>query len=463
MAKNEKASLMRVVADLIKADGIIDCKEISYLEKMRARYHIAPDDECMAEKLTFADALHILLQSDAALRQQLITDFTEVAMSDNYCARAEALLILALRYCLENENNESVSMLSVNNDYMQFDDTQILYVECQYDAHVNSCIEAHYDELASKIRLAGFDFVYIPRLQYDSIQPEVLFQTIKFLYPSVSNERAQNVQQRLCHLTTPEFCRDLLSAKLGVKQMLMIAPSLMVKVGESEVEGRSYSNFMLLELGKDIVSDINKLLATFAQHFSNMRLNYWHNTSGHFVYKGFYRQLFDLLMLRRGIKSTVVIDTVNGHIRFPDADAKIEKIHRREKALYALFMLEAANGGINFTPPTGGQKSLDKFNRHMDRLMQKYRMIYAKFGGTLSKAPNICDYSTRGPMLALLKKQIKALGNLLYHVDSYCIVRNELLGNYTIDLPATMFYCSNEDGELVPLLQDEEWQHIAAI
>ena len=194
-----------------------------------------------------------------------------------------------------------------------------------------------------------------------------------------------------------------------------------------------------------------------------MRLNYWHNTPGHFVYKGFYRQLFDLLMLRRGIKSTVVIDTANGHIRFPDADAKIEKIHRREKALYALFMLEAANGGINFTPPTGGQKSLDKFNRHMDRLMQKYRMIYAKFGGTLSKAPNICDYSTRGPMLALLKKQIKALGNLLYHVDSYCIVRNEVLGNYTIDLPATMFYCSNEDGELVPLLQDEEWQHIAAI
>ena len=420
MTKNEKASLMRVVADLIKADGIIDCKEISYLEKMRARYHIAPDDECMAEKLTFADALHILLQSDAALRQQLITDFTEVAMSDNYCARAEALLILALRYCLENENNELVSMLSVNNDYMQFDDSQILYVECQYDAHVNGCIEAHYDELASKIRLAGFDFVYIPRLQYDSIQPEVLFQTIKFLYPSVSNERAQNVQQRLCHLTTPEFCRDLLSAKLGVKQMLMIAPSLMVKVGESEVEGKSYSNFMLLELGKDIVSDIDKLLATFAQHFSNMRLNYWHNTPGHFVYKGFYRQLFDLLMLRRGIKSTVVIDTVN-------------------------------------------QKSLDKFNRHMDRLMQKYRMIYAKFGGTLSKAPNICDYSTRGPMLALLKKQIKALGNLLYHVDSYCIVRNELLGNYTIDLPTTMFYCSNEDGELVPLLQDEEWQHIAAL
>ena len=106
---------------------------------------------------------------------------------------------------------------------------------------------------------------------------------------------------------------------------------------------------------------------------------------------------------------------------------------------------------------------MDKFNRHMDRLMQKYRMIYAKFGGTLSKAPNICDYSTRSPMLALLKKQIKALGNLLYHVDSYCIVRNEVLGNYTIDLPATMFYCSNEDGELVPRLQDEEWQHIAAI
>lgn len=41
MTKNEKASLMRVMADLIKADGIIDCKEISYLEKMRALSHSA--------------------------------------------------------------------------------------------------------------------------------------------------------------------------------------------------------------------------------------------------------------------------------------------------------------------------------------------------------------------------------------------------------------------------------------
>lgn len=42
-------------------------------------------------------------------------------------------------------------------------------------------------------------------------------------------------------------------------------------------------------------------------------------------------------MLRKGVKSSVVIDTLKEQIYFPEADVKLEKIHRREKALYALF------------------------------------------------------------------------------------------------------------------------------
>ena len=44
MKQNEKARLMRVISDLIQADGIIDIQEIEYLENLRTKYKIMPDD-----------------------------------------------------------------------------------------------------------------------------------------------------------------------------------------------------------------------------------------------------------------------------------------------------------------------------------------------------------------------------------------------------------------------------------
>ena len=243
--------------------------------------------------------------------------------------------------------------------------------------------------------------------------------------------------------------------------MSMVSPSVMIKVGESVTDGEVFSHFLLFEVGNDMVQRVKKLLGIFAQYYSNLQLNYLHEQSERFVYKGFYRQVFDLLMLQRGIKSTVVIDAASGNIKFPDADLVLGGVHRREKALYALFLLESVHGGINFTLPTGKQR-LEVYNRRMAQLMQKYRLIYARFGGEASKAPNICDYSTRGPMIALLKRQILSLKSTLHHADSYCIMRNSF-GNYSVDIPSTMCYSLNVDGQLSLLHEDEEWQHIAAL
>lgn len=80
-------------------------------------------------------------------------------------------------------------------------------------------------------------------------------------------------------------------------------------------------------------------------------------------------------MLRKGIKSPVVIDVYRESIRFSDADIKIEKLHRREKALYALFMLESASGGINFSKPTT-PNGLARYSKRMAAIQEKYKLIY---------------------------------------------------------------------------------------
>lgn len=41
MRQEERASIMRIVSDLIKADGIIDTREIDYLDDLRAKYSIS--------------------------------------------------------------------------------------------------------------------------------------------------------------------------------------------------------------------------------------------------------------------------------------------------------------------------------------------------------------------------------------------------------------------------------------
>lgn len=221
-----------------------------------------PDDEQRADHLTFAEAVTTLAEAEAVLRHQLVTDFAEVAMSDNYCARAEALLMLALRYCLVVANGGSASIISVSNAEVQFDDNQLLYVESQYDTCINTQIESHFNELSNMVRLAGFDFVYIPRVSahYGSISEDDMKRVVRFLYPSVSIERLQLVWDSLQSLKTHEYCRDLLSAKLGLREMAFVAPSVMIKVGDSVVGGESFSNFLLVEVGKMYSCRLNNSL-----------------------------------------------------------------------------------------------------------------------------------------------------------------------------------------------------------
>ena len=45
MKQIERASIVRIVSDLIKADGIIDTREIEFLDVLREKYAITKEDE----------------------------------------------------------------------------------------------------------------------------------------------------------------------------------------------------------------------------------------------------------------------------------------------------------------------------------------------------------------------------------------------------------------------------------
>ncbi len=464
MKQSERASIMRIITDLIEADGIIDTREISFLQSLRKKYGIKKEDEELAASYTLAKALDELSASDNGLKTDLLGDFMNVAMSDDFCAREEALFILAIRNCLSADTDRQVSVLSIDTSSLNFEESQIIYVESEYDETINRQIESHYREICTEVRLSGFDFVYLPKLSehYRSIPEADLLYMSEFLYPKASEERLRLIAHHLRDLSTANFCKEQLAAKLNVGELECVNPSVMMKIGNSSVNDRQIGNFLLVEIDDDVLQSIRDILDLFSENYHNDHLNYLKEEKGRFVYRGFYKQVFDILMLRKGVRSCVVVDTLAEQIRFPEADAKIEGVHRREKALYALFLMESRCGGINFSKPASA-KQLERHEKRMAAIQQKYNAIYRMFGGGEEKIPDIVNSDIRNPMVSRLKRQIQKLGAVLYNVEDYTIKRNQF-GNYGVGIPADLCCCcDDEETDVVPLSESERWRRISAL
>lgn len=455
---------MRIVSDLVKADGIIDTREIDFLEVLREKYSIKKEDEVLAASYTLETAVNTLQESSESFKHDVLGDFNQIAMSDDFCAREEALLLLALRTCLTINMGDNVSVISVKNGNFLFEQAQILYVESEYDKEVNRQIEKNYREIAAEVRLAGFDFVYLPKVaeDYQSIAVPDLLQIATFLYPKVSLERMNLIVQQLLHLSTADFCKYQMAAKFDIKKLSSIYPSLMIKIGVSYVDDFSVSNFLLVETGDNPLGKVRVLTDLLSELYHNVRLNYLKEEKGRYIFTGFYKQIFDAFVLRKGVKSLVVVDSFREQIRFPDVDVTLAGIHRREKALYALFLMESASGGINFNKPESARQ-LERYNKRMVALQTKYRLTYKRFGGEEDKAPDITNPRIRLPMIALLKKQIMQLGDLLFHAEDYTIRRN-IYGNYSVGIATELCRCcEGYSAEMIPFTASEDWRCIAAL
>ncbi len=463
MKQSERASIMRILTDLIEADGIIDTKEIVILNKIREKYGIKKTDEILASSYTLGMALEILFLSSEKLKHDLMEDFFELSLSDDFCAKEEALLMLTLRLFLTNAFVCETKVISVSTESLFFDSGQILYVESEYDSTINKDIVQLYREISNEIRLSGFHFVYLPKIAklYRSVSDIDFMGIATFLYPKVSVERLNIIFNQIQNLSTAEFCKYQLGAKLNMKELENISPSFMIHIGNSYVNDKPMSNFLVVEIADNVLKTIRKILMLYEENYHNTQLSYLQEKNGRFIYTGFYKQIFDILMLRKGVRSSIVIDPIRERIFFQNIEMNLEGIHRREKALYALVLLESANGGVNFNKPIS-DKQEELYNKRIHSLQNKYRIIYKKFGGDENKAPNIMLPEIRLPMIALLKKQLLKMKNILLDVEDYIICRNAY-GNYNVGISALLCYCRDIDDNIVPLMEAKEWREIAAL
>ena len=465
MNQRERAGIMRIVTDILRADAVIDLKEIEFLNDIKHKYKIGKDDELTADSITLSEAFAIMHNLDDAEKSDICNDFRSIIFSNNICTREESLMILAVTTCLSDGFADRCEVYSVPQTHCaNLDYSQVLYVEGEYYLDTNREISEHYRDIINEFRLSGFNFVYIPKLSehYRSLSKADLQSFITFLYPSASSEQNDRVARQLAALSTSDFCKTQIVGKMKMQELAHALPSVLFRVGASIVGGNVYENFLSLSLDDDALVSVRHIVDTFVQIYKPRILNPTYEETNRFVCSGYQKLIFDSLIYQSGVRSSVVVNIVCGEIFFPEIDAKISGLSRREKALYALILSESASGGINFSKPDGG-KSLEKYNRRIGALQTKYRMIYKNFGGESENAPLLEVSTNRNPMISKIKNQIRLISNQLNRPDDYLVQRNEF-GNYCVALPPELCLCYDaQTNSICPMKESDFWRKLQAM
>lgn len=451
MKKNERIAVSRILVDLIMADTVIDAGEMEIYPKLKNLYGISIADEVAANTMTLGEAVSVMESADPEVRTTLMQNFADVTVSDGFCARSEALLMIALQLCLNSNSDESAEVISVESYRNSMEDNQVLYVESQYDEDLNNEIKQNYRQINRDLKLSGFDFVYIPYVasHYKKTPPEMLRRIVSFLSPNLEEKRLNEILSYVSDITTCEFCKEQIGERISA--LKDCNPSLLFKIGKSYVGDRLFENFLRVEISEGILRFLPGFIDDFTSMLSSdiVVVPKVEEGKGQFLYSGFYKQIFDIYLNRHEIRSTVVIDTQKAEISFPEINAKLDDLHRREKALYVLFMVESlSRGGVSLTKPKLA-KQMVRYNAKMKDLQAKYNFIYSLFGGDLRKVPDLSLPEIRNPMISLIKKQIEKFSDELYHYNDYLIEKNTY-GIYVVNVDSSLLSIL-EKGEFVQL------------
>ncbi len=465
MRAAEKIAVARIFADLIKADRIVDTGEMECWRNICHKYAIDRDVRIEARKMSFSYALNVICNSGVQeLKEDLLRDCMAMTVSDGFCAHSEALLMIALTTMLESEQPFRGEVISIPRANFNIDIATALYIENEFDPETNEAIRTHYRSIFKEFQLAGFHFVYIPKIidHYRNTDSTLFKDILSFLAPAMSETGLDNTYKSLMKMTTGIFCKDLLCNKCGITELRNTMPSLLIKIGNSFVGEAQCANYLKIDVDEDISTTVQTFVDSFSEMLSSdvFVVNTSEERDNQFHFHGFYKQLLDIFLVRRNIRSAIYLNPYKEEVIFPDIDAKAMGLHRRERALYALLLCQGADG-INFNTPKSVD-ALERYNRRMKRIQQRYSAIYAMFGGEKETAPDLSVPEIRRPIFSCLKRSIKNL-QALYNPEDYNITKSGD-GAFSVNVEPELVYVYQLDkDEPVPLHESEMFRKWASL
>ncbi len=461
MTKQEKTAIARIFADLIKADRIVDTGEMEYWRNICDKYEIDRDIRIAASDISFADAVKtICTSSDRGLGEDLLGDCRGMTVSDGFCAHSEALLMIALTTMFSSKRNFTGDVYSLPRASFDIDIATAIYVENEYDPETNDAIRSSYRSIFKEFQLAGLHFVYIPKIieHYSSTDPKLFRDILTFLAPSLGDTGIDKAYNALLGMNTGSYCKDLLCNKCGFTELRNTTPSILIKIGNSFVGEARYANYLKIEADRDILAIVQKFVDEFTDMLSSdvFVVNTSEERDNQFHFHGFYKQLLDIFLVRRNIRSSILIDPYKEEILFPDIDEKASGMHRREKALYALMLCQGS-AGVNFNRPRTASELKD-FERRMKKFQKRYAAIYEMFGGEKDTAPDLTQPEIRRPIMACVRRSIARL-DALYNPADYTVTKDSD-GSFAVHVEPDLISVVPLKGDTPIPLKDSELYRI---
>lgn len=406
-----KPAFMRWLIDLMKADKIIASDEIDFLEENCAEFAISLVDIEKSIGISLAEACTLMTEhTKKRERKYIIEKLKGLALSDGSCPREEALLILALSYCWSEETKDKSKMVSFKSAHIDFIDSQVLFIEPHEDDAVNKVIKDNFKNLVNAMRIGGFDFVYIPYIawHYRQSNRKLLTRIIKYLAPALSDNETYNVLDVISNMTTKYFKNEILKSKLDI-DLPIKRPSLLIKIGNSYVNGEMMSDFLVLEVESDIMAQVDTLITTFLdyQRCPSITIKNYTDIGGDFVYTGFYKTIFDLVTYRKGSRCTLVINPDqrrNRLVIISDAETPLN-MGLAETAFYVFLIWESLS-------PRKGITFVGQGNKKRAEIQKRFDAIYSSFSGSRDTSPDINQSNTRNRMLSIIRKAIEKCDKL---------------------------------------------------
>ena len=441
MKSLEKQSFIRLLLDLIKADKIIAIEEIQKMKDVCCKYDINKIDIENSMNVSLGDACNVLKESNKRLRSDLLKILKDMTVADGACSREEALLLIAIKYCLDNNTRERCRIVSHPCQNIDFEDSQVLYLEKRVDDSTNAFIRENYHNIINAMRVGGFDFIYIPKIaeHYGSTDKDLIFNIIAYLSPTLSDKETAKVVKTISNMTTRYFKNQILKEKLGL-QLDLRSPSIFIKLGNSFVKGNKYSDFLLIELNNDILTEITEFIELFLEYQRSplISIRNFADVKGNFVYTGFYKTIFDLITYRKGARSQIIISPTSRKnlITIDDTISTPLKLGLSETAFYVFIICESlsSRNGVCFTH-IGARTS--------SAIQHRFESIYYKFSER-DTAPDITNSSIRNPLLSRIRSAIRSIEHLA-EKNMYLPISQD--GNIYVSIEPELVFIKNDQGK----------------
>jgi len=398
LSKEQKTAFARVITDLIEADFVVEPDEMEFFEGLIAPEGLGITEAMLVEakKIDFAKAVAILNELDQQKRKELIHILKQLSLSDGVCVPLEAILI----YAIEMSLTGNAKIYSVPTADISIDNLKVIFVESADYTHTRAVIEENYISINSQLQMAGFEFVYIPKVieDFKLMNGEYLEKVIKYMIPSVSTERVSTICNNLHNMTTSKFCRDLLYKKLGL-DLCEIEPSLLVKINDSYIinkydsdgaERVKFSNFIQIKLEDRPLETIMKFVGFYYSIINSPITVVNKPKSGKFIYSGFHRTLFDLIAYSQEEKEYRLVFDIKKQkpsVYFESLDENerhLLKLSPQEMALYYMIVTKSLNGeGLDW------RENIPLPEK--EKLLEEYNSIYRIIG----KSNTVSEYKDR--------------------------------------------------------------------